>query len=94
MPLTPTGHGGPLDSASPKLAFGLGIIAVIGGIIVSVTGTDLWGGFMILGFGGLLVTTGAMMSERFQSPVQSRLLVCLGLLAGVIAFGSAVMVLR
>lgn len=98
MPLTPTGHGGPGDLFGSQFGVGLGIIAFIGGLIVVLSGTQqaggIWGGLAIAGFGLLLASSGGLMSDRVQSPAVSRLLLVLGIVGGVVSFGSTMMLLR
>ncbi len=98
MPLTPTNQGGPGGLFGPQFGIGLGIIALIGGIIVVLSGTaqggGMWGGLSIAGFGLLLASSGGLMSARALSEIQARLLLTAGIVGGIVCFGATIMLLK
>ena len=98
MPLTPHGPGVPPGGrplpSQPAMALLLGGLVFVGGLVVLGSGRDLWGGLLASGFGAMLLAFGGLMSSRIVSPGLNRLLLVVGLLAGALAFGSAVMLSR
>jgi hypothetical protein len=98
MPLIPTNQGGPGGLFGPQFGLGLGTIALIGGILVVLSGTEQgggrWGGLTIAGFGLLLASSGGLMSERVLAPALARLLLIAGIIGAIVSFGSAIMLLR
>ena len=92
MPLT--GHGGPSSGMNTQIALGLGTVALLGGLVVALTGIDRWGGMTIAGFGLLLCSMGGMMSERVPPEPWGRILLGLGIIGGLVSFVGAIVLLR